>query len=180
MRTCSILALLSLLLPLKFANAGEAQNAPAQQSSETSEQAQATRGEKLFTGTIRFERGGAPCASCHSVAGLRFPYGGTLGPDLTHMYSKLGEEGVDTALQTLFFPAMTPLYEAHQLTPAEQRDLKVFFHQENSQALPGDKFTIEFLLAALGGFVVLTILAAAFWRDRLRSVRRRLVESASR
>lgn len=140
----------------------------------------AERGEALFSGRAHFGRGGPPCAACHNVAGLPFPQGGTLGPDLTHTYSKLGAEGVDTALQTLFFPAMTPLYEAHQLTPPEQSDLKAFFQQEDARPLPGVKITIVFLLAGLAGFMVLTILAAAFWRDRLRSVRKRLVETASR
>lgn len=140
----------------------------------------AENGEALFSGRARFQRGGPPCAACHNVAGLPFPRGGTLGPDLTHTYTKLGPQGVDTALQTLFFPAMTPLYEAHQLTPAEQSDLKAFFQQADARQLPKVKITIVFVLVALGGFVVLALLAAVFWRDRLRSVRARLVAAASR
>lgn len=137
-------------------------------------------GEALFAGRVGFQRGGPPCSSCHSVAGLPFPEGGTLGPDLTHTYSKLGPEGVDTALETLFFPAMTPLYEAHQLTPAEQSDLKAFFQQEDLRQPQGSKVTIVLAFVALAGFVLWVILAAAFWRNRLRGVRKRLVESVSR
>ncbi len=40
-------------------------------------------GEALFVGAIRLTNGGPPCRICHSVAGIPFPNGGTLGPDLT-------------------------------------------------------------------------------------------------
>lgn len=61
-------------------------------------------GEALFTGQRRFQNGGPPCATCHSVATLPFPSGGTMAPDLTHEYSKLGPEGMHYALRTLYFP----------------------------------------------------------------------------
>lgn len=140
----------------------------------------AERGKELFSGSAAFQRGGPPCVSCHSVAGLPFPSGGSLGPNLTHTYTKLGSEGIDAALQTLFFPAMTPLYEAHQLTPQERNDLKVFFQQEDSQQVQQGRITVIFILIALGGLVIFLILAGLIWRGRLRGVRKHLVESASR
>lgn len=142
--------------------------------------ASADRGAALFSGGTRLQRGGPPCIACHSVAGLRFPGGGTLGPNLTHTYTKLGPEGIDAALQTLFFPAMTPLYEAHQLTPQERSDLKAFFEREDAQQPQESRVTVALVLLALGGFVVLVVLVGVIWRDRLKSVRRCLVESASR
>ena len=45
-------------------------------------------GESLFQGTTRFANGGPACAACHTVGSLPFPGGGTMGPDLTHEYSK--------------------------------------------------------------------------------------------
>lgn len=140
----------------------------------------AERGKELFSGSAAFQRGGPPCVSCHSVAGLPFPSGGSLGPNLTHTYTKLGSEGIDAALQTLFFPAMTPLYEAHQLTPQERNDLKAFFQQEDSQQVQEGRITVIFILIALGGLVIFLILAGLIWRGRLRRVRKHLVESASR
>lgn len=140
----------------------------------------AERGKELFSGSAHFQRGGPPCVSCHSVAGLPFPSGGSLGPNLTHTYTKLGSEGIDAALQTLFFPAMTPLYEAHQLTPQERSDLKAFFQQEDNQQTQEGRVTILFVLIALGGLMIFLILAGLIWRGRLRGVRRHLVESASR
>lgn len=142
--------------------------------------ASAEHGKELFSGRARFQRGGPPCVSCHSVAGLPFPSGGSLGPNLTHTYTKLGSEGIDAALQTLFFPAMTPLYEAHQLTPQERSDLKAFFQQEDNQQTQEGRVTVIFVLIALGGLMIFLILAGLIWRGRLRGVRRHLVESASR
>src|SRR6478609_1000681 len=60
-------------------------------------------GESLFRGTTRFASGGPACAACHTVADLPFPSGGTMGPDLTHEYSKVGLAGLQGSLQTLFF-----------------------------------------------------------------------------
>jgi mono/diheme cytochrome c family protein len=150
---------------------------PLQQPEEKVQQGSAVRGEGLFTGRIAFKNGGPPCSSCHNVSGLPFPSGGTLGPSLTREYSKLGPEGMDTALHTLFFPAMAPLYDPHPLTVAEQADLKAFFEEADSRPPAKDR-TIAAVLIALGGFGILVLITWALWRDRLRSVRRTLVETA--
>lgn len=142
--------------------------------------ASADHGAALFSGRTRLQRGGPPCIACHTVAGLSFPGGGTLGPDLTHTYTKLGPEGIDAALQTLFFPAMTPLYEAHQLTPQERSDLKAFFQREDKKEAREDRITVVLIAIALCGMVIFLIIAGLIWRGRLKGVRKNLVESASR
>src|SRR5512138_299683 len=53
-----------------------------------------TTGKQLFSGERRFQNGGPACAACHSIAGLPFPNGGVIGPDLTGEYTKLGPEGM--------------------------------------------------------------------------------------
>lgn len=142
-------------------------------------QGSATRGEALFAGRISFRNGGPACTSCHSVAGLPFPNGGTLGPNLTHEYAKLGPEGMDVAIETLYFPAMVPLYDSHPLTMGEQADLKAFLESAGAQP-PSPNFTPLIGLIALGGFAVLLVITWALWRDRLRGVRRKLVATAAR
>lgn len=137
----------------------------------------AEKGKALFTGRVPLQHGGPACVSCHQVAGLPFPSGGTLGPDLTHTYSKLGPQGLDAALQTLFFPAMTPLYEAHQLMPQERGDLKAFFKAEDGQQPQDNKITVVFIGIGLAGLILWLILAAVIGRNRLRGVRRSLLES---
>lgn len=135
-------------------------------------------GEQLFTGAMPFRNGGPACATCHSISGIRFPNGGTMGPDLTRSYAKLGELGIDATLQTLFFPTMMPIFDAHPLTPDEQRDLKAFFQQAHTRA-PAADLTWAFLLLAVAGCVALLLLASLLWRRRLRGVRRALVAAAA-
>ena len=137
------------------------------------------RGQLLFTGAIRFRNGGPACVSCHSIAGIPFPNGGTLGPDLTHAYRKLGPEGTQSAVQTLYFPVMTPIYSAHLLSSDEQADLLAFLEQADSQAAPegNTEIMIGASLVLAGIFLGLTGL---FWRDRVRSVRAALVHRATR
>ena len=94
-------------------------------------------GRALFLGTVRFQNGGPACSACHSVAGLAFPGGGTMGPDLTRAYSKMGPEGLNSALETLFFPAMTPLFAYRPLTLNERRNLAAFFESVDRQQ-PGN------------------------------------------
>ncbi len=137
------------------------------------------RGEALFTGRVELRNGGPACVSCHSIAGISFPNGGTLGPDLTNAYRKLGPEGMQPAMQTLFFKVMTPIYDQHPLTPEEQRDLIAFFRQSVSAQPPrGNTQTIAGISVA--GCVILLVITGAIWQNRLKSVRRSLVERATR
>ena len=64
---------------------------------------------------------------------FHFPGGGTLGPDLTRAYRKLGPRGTQSAMQTLYFQVMTPIYSVHPLGSEEQADLMAFLEQAESQ-----------------------------------------------
>lgn len=141
-------------------------------------QGSAPQGESLFTGNTHFQNGGPACIACHSIAGLSFPNGGTLGPNLTHTYSKLGQRGTEAALQTLYFGVMTPIYIQRPLVPSEQADLMAFLKQSETKPQAQWNTQILILIAFLWGgvFVALT---AFFWRDRVRSVRRALVDRAT-
>lgn len=147
------------------------------QSISTGAPGSSARGERLFTGHDHFRNGGPACISCHNIAGLEFPGGGTLGPDLTGAYQRLGPNGTQSALQTLYFRVMTSIYTAHPLMPGEQVDLTAYLEQAGSQPAPhGTTLTI-----LLGGI----LLAAVFvgftglvWRDRIRSVRGAMVARA--
>lgn len=138
-----------------------------------------SRGERLFAGYDHFRNGGPACVSCHNIAGLEFPGGGTLGPDLTGAYQKLGPNGAQSALQTLYFRVMTPIYTAHPLMPDEQIDLVAFLEQAGSGPAPkGTTYAILFAAIVLGAiFVEFTGL---LWRDRVRSVRGAMVARAMR
>lgn len=142
-------------------------------------QGNAIRGEAFFVGEAQFHNGGPPCASCHSIAGLPFPNGGTLGPDLTSVSHKLGPQGVQIALKTLYFPVMDAIYDHHPLTSEEQADLIAFFREASTQPKPRWNTQI-IVLIAFGSFLILLLLTRYLWRNRLKSVRRKMVERAMR
>lgn len=141
--------------------------------------AAASRGRRIFTGEMPLQNRGPACVSCHNISGLEFPGGGTLGPDLTGAYRKLGPNGTQSALQTLYFRVMTPIYTAHPLMPDEQIDLTAFLEQAGSRpASPGTTLTI--LLAAILLGAIFVGLTGLLWRGRVRSVRGTMVARAMR
>lgn len=133
-------------------------------------------GEQLFSGQVRFANRGPACIACHSAGGLAFPNGGTLGPDLTHVISRMGPEGVRSALETLYFPAMVPLYRNQPLTPVERQDIAAFLQHADTQPLPSDTGRV----AVLAGLLFVLFMLITWWtgRSRLLGVRRRLLEHA--
>jgi len=151
----------------------------AEQVEQFAAQGSPQRGEQLFTGEVHFQNRGPACISCHSIAGLSFPNGGTLGPDLTHAYAKLGPRGMEAAMQTLYFGVMTPIYSEHSVVPQEQADLIALFKQSETKSQTRWSTQILILIAFLlgGVFVALT---GFLWRDRVRSVRRALVDRVRR
>lgn len=131
-------------------------------------------GESLFRGTTHFANGGPACAACHAVSGLPFPSGGTMGPDLTHEYSKVGAVGLQGSLQTLFFPTMTPLFANRPLTGDEQAQLFAFLENADSKPAAATP-TGTFAVIALIGCVLLVILTWLLGRQRIQSVRRAML-----
>ncbi len=137
------------------------------------------RGEDLFTGRISFRNGGPACIACHSVEGLPFPNGGTLGPDLTQTFTKLGPDGTAAAMQTLYFPAMIPIYRDRQLAPQEQADLEAFFSRTSTLTVaPSPRITGALIVAAFVLGFIFVVITAIVWRNRVLSVRRALVARA--
>ncbi len=132
-------------------------------------------GKALFTGVQRFKNGGPACAACHSMAGLAFPNGGSLGPDLTGTYAKLGPLGLDAVMHTLYFPVMAPIFNSRPLTPQEQQDLKTFLVETQSGTPTKDSTP---LLASLGlvGCLALLVTAWVAGRSRLEPVRQSLLK----
>lgn len=147
------------------------------QPSASSSAGDAAAGEALFTGRKRLQNGGPTCASCHSVTTLPFPSGGTMAPDLTHEYSKLGPEGMHYALRTLYFPAMNALFLKRQLTDQEERDLLAFFENADN-AKQGNSHTGMFGGAGIVGLLVLVGITWVSGRGRVHSVRRKLLRRA--
>ncbi len=139
----------------------------------------AAAGESLFSGATRFANGGPPCLSCHDIAGLAFPHGGILGPDLTVSWAKYGPLALAPVLNTLYFPTMVPIFTTRPLTPAERGDLAAFLQAEAGRT-PSAGTTGELLAAAAAGMGALLVLAWRAWPRRIGSVRRDLLERIER
>jgi len=133
-------------------------------------------GEALFTGKVRFTNGGPACGVCHTTRAVPFPGGGTMGPDLTLIYPRLGAPGLSSALETLFFPAMLPIYAYRPLTKEERSNLFAYFQSLAGEQQHSD--TPAVVLIALAGLVILIGITALAGRNRLKPVRRRLIERA--
>jgi len=143
-------------------------------------QGDATSGRELFTGAARFQNGGPPCMGCHSIGGIGALGGGALGPDLTPAFDKFGDAGLASLLSTIPLPTMNPIFGPQglsPLTPEEQANLRAFLQQAAVAERPTDAI-VQLTLLAVGGMVVLLVLAQIFWRRRLTAVRQPLVGRA--
>jgi mono/diheme cytochrome c family protein len=138
----------------------------------------AEAGERLFLGSVSLQKGGPPCFSCHDVSTLPFPGGGTLGPDLTAAFAKFGATGMNSVLATLSFPTMRPIFDARPLTIQEQQDLEAFLQKTGPRSLIGR--TVQIVLSALGGLLILVIAAWIIGENRISSVRKALVRKAGK
>lgn len=132
------------------------------------------RGEALFMGTAHLHGGGPPCMGCHNIDSAGLLGGGVMGPDLTQAVVKYGEAGLASALATLPFPTMKPIFTDHPLTPEEQADLYAFI--KSASGMPQANREAPVLALSVAGFIAAMILAGLVWRQRSHGVRRPLVK----
>lgn len=139
-------------------------------------------GHDLFTGERRLAAAGPPCLSCHSVGGVGVMGGGKLGPDLTLVYERLnGRKGLATWLSAPATPTMRTVFAASPLGNQELELLLAFFEDAAKRRTEADPVApLTFFLLGLGGAAVGTVVFDLAWLRRFRSVRRRLVEAATR
>ena len=95
-------------------------------------------GRSLFEGTTSLANGGPPCISCHNVRGIGVIGGGTLAKDLTFVYARLGDDGLESALGTTPFPLMKDIYAGAKkpLRPSEAYALKAFLYDVHRDGTP--------------------------------------------
>ncbi len=134
-------------------------------------------GRALFFGKTAFANGGLACAACHRVAGD----GGSLGPELTRLATKLDAVGMTSALEQTNFAVMRDAYREHPVTQQEAVHLAAFF-----QTVTGSTGTFAHtadvvLTTSATAVPAVTMLALlALHRHRKTSVRARLVRDAMR
>lgn len=132
-------------------------------------------GREVFLGLTPMKAGGAPCVSCHTVRGAKSLLGGgRLAKDLTNVFARLGDEGLDNALKSPTFPLMNKVFADHPIDAGEAFALRAFLYKANLGGEPArDDAWSAFLAGSLGAFGVLVALNAA-WGRRLRGVRQPL------
>lgn len=142
------------------------------------QQADPSRGEALFIGTVGLAEGGAPCLACHGIAGheLGHAAGASYGPDLTDLFENYGEEGITAVLENLSFGSMEAIYAGRPLTDAEITDLTAFF--ESAAAGVAPEIGPGMLLHVLAVTMLFMVLIGALGWRRLQSVRRPMLERA--
>ncbi len=144
--------------------------------------ADVAKGRNRFLGRTKLTNGGPACVSCHTVQGVPGLGGGRLGPELTRVYERIqGRKALAAWLLSPPTPTMKPLFSARALSPDEILSLVAFI--EAGAALGGQApltGRINVLLLGLAGLAALLFGFDTIWKGRHRSVRRALVESATR
>jgi mono/diheme cytochrome c family protein len=138
---------------------------------------EAALGREIAMGSRALANGGSPCISCHAFRGIPMLGGGSLGPDLTHEYTRLGgARAVNAWLSAPATPTMQAVYKTRGLQPEEIRALAAYL-QSISESKEGRTVGERpiFVLLGLGGCLIALVLMDAFWKKRFNAVRRPLV-----
>jgi cytochrome c2 len=96
-------------------------------------------GRDVFFGARAARSGGASCASCHAVQVDRDRSGGTLGTDLTHVYSRFQDAALADFLRRPCFPRAFPNGDAAPLTDEEAFAVKAFLFQVDRNDSRGNR-----------------------------------------
>lgn len=128
------------------------------------------RGLLLFSGKTPFKNGGASCISCHNVNNDELISGGLLAKDLTNVYDRMGDAGVNSMISSSPFPAMATAYSNNPIDSAEASQLTAFLKHADEvsgeqEIKNGSKL---FILGGGSGIIVLFLLIGLIWKSRLR------------
>lgn len=133
-------------------------------------------GDRIFSGVTVLANGAPACITCHSGAGPRI--GGSLGPDLTAVFTRLnGREALMAWLSSPPTPTMRSVFSQSSLTTDEARQLVDLFERwsQMKQNYGQSNFMIvmSVLFFGVGGVVISYLFMAGIWSRRFQSARRR-------
>lgn len=150
----------------------------AQTSNRPFTEADVVRGSMLFRGTLALKNGGPSCIGCHAAVDVGGLGGGGLGPDLTRVFERLqGRTGTTAWLGAPGTTTMRAVFENHPLDPEEIHAMTAFLEKQSLQGEPiAPTSRLNFALLGMGGSLLGLALMNRVWKDRLRGVRRPLVQ----
>jgi len=112
-----------------LARGGPEAKAPDERDAGQATASEIQSGRLLFFGGRHFAQGGAACSSCHSIRENGVSQGGSLGPDLTAVYSKYRDIALTSFLKKPCFLRAPESSGTNLLTPQESFELKAYFRQ---------------------------------------------------
>ncbi len=122
-------------------------------------------GERLFHGRLAFERGGLACVTCHAAGSP----GGSLGPDLTDAFVRLGDTPLRSGIESAAYRVMAPHYRQHPISRQETTHLVAFFASLDPRA-PRPSAPSHLVLGGGGALVIFAGLF--FYYERRRPMSR--------
>ncbi|MFB3820346.1 MAG: c-type cytochrome [Candidatus Methylomirabilales bacterium] len=138
-------------------------------------------GRDLFHGQRPLANGGPACVGCHALGTVGGLGGGTLAPDLTRVYERLGGR---TALAAWLAAPPTPTMQAafreHPLQPEEVQSLLAVIEDAAQVDPAAPAPSLGFLALGFLGMAVALGALQAGWRRRLTAVRRPLAQASKR
>lgn len=138
----------------------------------------AEQGARLFSGDVSFQNGGPACSACHSIANMGGLGGGSMGPDLTTTYSRLGDAMITWPEAML---PMTPIFTAEPLTDSEKTNLLAYFKEKAAGADESASGSVGLLLGlSILGVIVAAAIVSLVWRRRIIAVREPMVSGTNR
>lgn len=158
-----------ILSILEFIKSGGPKEAPVDiRPASLATPADIQKGRDLFTGRIALSAGGAPCLSCHTAGDVGLLGGGTMGLNLTQVYSKYEDKGISKSLKKPGFRIMKDYYADKVLTDEEVFALKAFLYDTDRKGPSVGNPQKKFLFLSLGGTILMMGAADFIWRRRRR------------
>jgi len=136
-------------------------------------------GRALFSGTQQLQNGGPSCIACHNVKDDNIISGGGLAVDLSDVYDRLGNTGVEAMITGLPFPQMKSSYQNHLIEAEESLQLTAFLKEVSEQRFYqyGTSYQNILLFWGIIGAILLMGIFPLFWYKRKKeSVNKRIYE----
>ncbi len=122
-----------------------------------------SEGQRLFEGATQLANGGIACATCHRAGAM----GGSLGPDLTGLHTRMGKVAMTSAIQQTQFLVMSGTYKNQPITAQEAVHLAEYLSNPNLMPTASMEDKAPILGASLG--VISLLIVVGLYRKRPRN-----------